>query len=194
MRWQIDWWEFAANAMNTTSIVLAARNSVHLWWTGIIGSTLFGYVFYRSQLYADSSLQLFFVVTSVIGWKAWVRSKGQPALPVTSTSARQLMLMSAGAIPAVVAYGFLLHRWTDAYAPFVDAVVVGTSVVATFLLMYRRIETWPVWLIVNTVSVPLFWSRGLRITAVLYAIYWVNAWIGWRHWLRERLGDVSVNR
>ena len=29
--------ELLANAVTTASIVLAGRNSIHTWWTGIIG-------------------------------------------------------------------------------------------------------------------------------------------------------------
>ena len=33
--------EIAANAFNAVSILLAARNSLHTWWTGIVGCALF---------------------------------------------------------------------------------------------------------------------------------------------------------
>jgi hypothetical protein len=32
--------EISANAVNALSILLAGRNSVHTWWTGIIGCAL----------------------------------------------------------------------------------------------------------------------------------------------------------
>ncbi|MES2570562.1 MAG: nicotinamide riboside transporter PnuC, partial [Verrucomicrobiota bacterium] len=38
--------EIAANFFNAVSILLAGRNSVHTWWTGIIGCLLFGWVFF----------------------------------------------------------------------------------------------------------------------------------------------------
>jgi nicotinamide mononucleotide transporter len=38
--------EIAANVTVAASILLAGRNSVHTWWTGIIGCSLFGLVFY----------------------------------------------------------------------------------------------------------------------------------------------------
>ena len=61
---------------------------------------------------------------------------------------------------------------------------MSLSVLGQLLLMRRRIETWPVWLLVNSIAVPLYASRGLSLTAVLYAVYWVNALLAWRHWLR----------
>jgi nicotinamide mononucleotide transporter len=59
--------EIGANAVNALSIVLAARNSVHTWWTGIVGCALFGAVFFLSRLYADTLLQVFFIGTSAVG-------------------------------------------------------------------------------------------------------------------------------
>ena len=80
----------------------------------------------------------------------------------------------AGAV-GTAAYGLMLKHYTNAYAPVIDSAVLMFSVIAQVLLMGRRIENWPVWLLVNTVSVPLYASRGLYLTAALYAAYWINA-------------------
>jgi nicotinamide mononucleotide transporter len=81
----------------------------------------------------------------------------------------------------------MLHRYTNAYAPFIDSTVLAFSILAQLLLMARRIENWPVWVLVNVVSVPLYVSRGLYLTALLYAGYFVNALISWRWWRRQML-------
>src|SRR5580698_5002134 len=64
--------EVGATAANAASVFLAARNSVHTWWVGIVGCALFGVVFLATRLYADALLQGFFVVTSVLGWWQWL--------------------------------------------------------------------------------------------------------------------------
>ncbi len=176
--------EIAANVMACLSILLAARNSVHTWWAGIIGCSLFGLLFWETRLYADVLLQVFFVAASVLGWWNWHASAEHAALPISRTPVRSFVWMAAAAVLAGAAYGLLLHRFTDAYAPFADSAVLCLSVLAQLLLMRRRIETWPVWVLVNTIAVPLYASRGLNLTAVLYAFYWFNAWLAWRHWHR----------
>ena len=180
--------EIAANAVTAASILLAARNSVHTWWTGIIGCTLFGLLFWRTQLYADVLLQAFFVATSAYGWWHWLHGGlAGDALPVRRTPTRTLVFAAGTAVCATLAYGGLLHRFTDAYAPFVDSAVLAFSVLAQLLLMQRRLATWPTWWLVNTIAVPLYASRGLHLTAALYAAYWANAWLGWWHWRRQRV-------
>jgi nicotinamide mononucleotide transporter len=177
--------EVAANAVTTASIFLAGRNQVLTWPVGIAGSLLFGAVFYHHQLYADALLQIFFVATSLAGWRQWRQGERDRQPPVTRVAPRTLGLMLFAAAGVTALYGGLLHRYTNAYAPFADSAVLGFSVVAQLLLMQRRLETWPTWWLVNTLSVPLFASRGLTLTAVLYAAYWVNSlWGGW-HWWRQ---------
>jgi nicotinamide mononucleotide transporter len=94
------------------------------------------------------------------------------------------LLAVAGAI-VTAGHSALLVRFTDAAAPLADSVVLAFSVIAQGLLMGRRIETWPCWLAVNTIAIPLFYSRGLWLTAGLYAVYWVNAVIALRVWRRK---------
>lgn len=176
--------ELAANAVNALSIFLAARNSIHTWWTGIIGCVLFAVLFFRSQLYADTLLQAFFIATSAAGWWQWRRRGAATPLPVTR-AALGLIAVSIGAAGAVAAgYGYLLWRFTDAYAPFADSLILALSVVAQLLLMYRKYDAWWFWLAVNTLSVTLFSFRGLWVTAVLYSAFWVNALVALKRWRR----------
>jgi nicotinamide mononucleotide transporter len=177
-------WEIGANALNALSILLAGCNSVHTWWTGIIGCVLFGVVFFSAKLYADVTLQAFFVVTSLAGWWTWLPGERGEELPVRLTRPSVVVgLLATGAVVAAT-YGWLLHRFTDAYAPFPDSVVLAFSVLGQFLLMGRRYETWWCWLLVNTIAVPLYISRGLQVTAVLYAVFWINAIIALVRWRR----------
>lgn len=183
--------EMAANGVTALSIWLAARNSAHTWTTGIVGCVLFGILFYGNQLYADASLQMFFIVTSVIGWRQWRRRTGEVVRPITRAALPVQVGMAVAAVVVTVAYGGLLYRFTDAYMPFVDAGVLAMSVVAQCLLMQRKLETWPWWLAVNTVSVPLFASRGLWLTAAIYGAYWCNVWYGWWRWRRQAPAEAA---
>jgi len=176
--------ELAANAFTAAAILLAGRNNVHTWWTGIVGCTLFGVLFAQNRLYADVVLQMFFVGTGVLGWWRWLHGNHGKPLPITHAGWRSLAWMIPAGIAATAAYGALLHFYTNAYAPFIDSAVLVFSVIAQLLMMQRRIENWPVWLLVNTIAVPLYFSRGLHLTAFLYLCFWVNAIVSWVWWTR----------
>ena len=174
--------EIAANAFNAASIFLAGRNSVHMWWTTLVGCVLFAYVFFITKLYADVTLQMFFIGTAGIGWWRWLHGDRGKELPVRHSSPSLVITSTAAGILVAIGYGLLLRRFTDAYAPFVDSLVLAFSVLGQLLLMDRRVESWWCWLLVNTIAVPLYASRGLYLTSVLYVAFWINAIIALRRW------------
>ena len=181
--------EIAANFFNAASIFLAGRNSVQMWWTTILGCLLFAYVFYNARLYADVTLQAFFVATAGIGWWRWVRGSSGAELPVRHSSRPMIVGGAAAGIAVTLGYGWLLSRFTNAYAPFIDSIVLAFSVLGQLLLMDRRVESWWCWLLVNTIAVPLYASRGLYLTAMLYTAFLINAIVALRHW--NRLATLS---
>jgi nicotinamide mononucleotide transporter len=178
----VNHWEIAANVFVAAAIVLAGRNNIHTWWTGIVGCTLFAWVFYGAKLYADVTLQVFFIVTSFYGWWKWLRGNHGAELPVRFSSPAVLIVSGASAAAVAAGYGWLLMRFTDAYAPFLDSIVLAFSVLGQLLMMERRVENWWSWLLVNTIAVPLYASRGLYLTSVLYAGFWINAVVSLRRW------------
>jgi nicotinamide mononucleotide transporter len=172
--------EISAIVTTAICIFLAGRNNVNTWWIGIVACILFGVLFYQSQLYADVTLQVFFVITGFIGWYNW--SKKTTLNPISKTPIKQMLLYASLAIVVAFGYGYILHLYTDAYAPFIDSLVLTGSVLAQLLLMKRKVENWPIWLLVNTLSVPLYYNRELYVTSAMYAIFWINAAYSWYHW------------
>jgi len=174
--------ELLANVSYLISVLLAARNHAATWPVGLLGCGLFAVLFFQNQLYADVTLQGFFVITSLMGWWHWQRGAMKVPVPIRVTAQATLLRYSGVAIVVAMAYGLLLHKLTDAFAPWLDSLVLTLSVVAQLLLMRRRLETWWFWLAVNTLAVPLFASRELYLTAGVYTLFWFNAWYGWWHW------------
>ena len=43
---------------------------------------------------------------------------------------------------------------------------------------------WPLWLVVNVISVGLFVTKAMWLTALLYAVFAVLSIWGWKAWLR----------
>jgi nicotinamide mononucleotide transporter len=185
--------EILANLIYLLAVLLAARNNVHTWSTGILGCLLMGGLFFSAQLYADVTLQAFFIVTSAIGWWSWLHGRKGAEMPVSRAPWPMLAGLTLLAILVAAGYGALLHYFTDAYAPFADSLVLTLSVLAQLLLMRRKLENWYAWLLVNTLAVPLFASRGLYLTAVIYCLFWLNAWYGLYRWRRDWLQQASAD-
>ena len=191
--------EIAANVFNLLSVWFSARNSVHTWWSGIVGCALYGVLFIDVKLYADVTLQGFFIASCVIGWWNWKRggrvtdSPVAPAeLPITRVAPTTAAAFAAVAIASAAGYGWLLHTLTDAANPFIDSTVLALSVLAQLLMVARKVETWPVWFVVDCIAVPLYASKGLWLTAAVYFFFLVLVVMGWVRWTRTIGRDTTL--
>lgn len=183
--------EIFANLFNLISVFLANRNVIHTWWIGIIGGILYGVMFYEVKLYADVILQIFFILTNLYGWWAWLYGgASKKELPITRVSFKQLILFAVLATVLTVGHGFLLHNLTDASFPFVDSIILVVSIIAQFLLMQRKLESWLFWILVDAVAVPLYAAKDLYLTSAIYFIFLLNAVWGlinwWKIWRSEK--------
>lgn len=174
--------EYVAVFFTVVCIFLAGRNNIHTWWTGIVACIAYGYVFYGAKLYADALLQVFFIGTSILGWIMWSKRKDSQELPITSTNSIVMGAITVLAVLVTIGYSEILIAYTDAAAPLFDSSVLVGSIIGQVLLMRRNIETWPAWILVNLVSVPLYFSRELYLSSALYAVFLVHACYAWYKW------------
>jgi nicotinamide mononucleotide transporter len=54
-------------------VILEIRQITWLWPVGIITSAVYVWVFFTGKLYADMSLQVYYVLISALGWYWWAR-------------------------------------------------------------------------------------------------------------------------
>ncbi|MFQ9948666.1 MAG: nicotinamide mononucleotide transporter [Escherichia coli] len=101
-------------------------------------------------------LQLFFIVTSITGWIHWL--KVRVATSCRCAEQRSLFPFVALCCRRGRRLRLLLHT-TNAWAPWLDSLILTFSVLAQFMLMGRRIENWYVWLAVNTRRATVYNAR-----------------------------------
>lgn len=186
--------EIFANFFNLASVFLANRNLVHTWRVGIVGGVLYGVMFFEVKLYADVILQIFFILTNFYGWWAWSRGGAEEQeLPITRIDYRYLFALVLLAASVTFGHGFLLLKLTDASFPFVDSVILIFSVIAQFLLMRRKLETWCFWILVDLIAVPLYAAKELYLTAAIYFLFLINAVFGLLNWVKIRRAGQAKN-
>ena len=60
-------------------VFLEIRQNIWLWPVGIVTSAIYIYVFFTGKLYADMSLQGYYLAISVVGWYWWLKGSGRRA-------------------------------------------------------------------------------------------------------------------
>jgi nicotinamide mononucleotide transporter len=182
-----SWLEIIAVVLALAMVACNIREVHWGWPLAIISSLLYFLLFWRSKLYGDASLQLFFAAVGAWGWFQWLRGHRPDgsALRVARLSMRGLALVALASAVLWPAVGLFLARYTDTDVPWWDAFPTALSVVGQILLGRKFIENWAMWILVNAVSVSLFAYKGLYLTAGLYLVFIGMSVLGWREWRRR---------
>jgi nicotinamide mononucleotide transporter len=232
-------------------VFLEIRQTSWLWPLGIITSAVYVWIFFNGKLYADMSLQTYYVVISVFGWYWWMKGRGQgagsranstghraqgtgqgagggeqgaggkgqraakivenylgkdspleggrggvstkseepKALSVTRLKLKTAVILAAVFIALYFTMWLTLSKLTDSPVPEWDAFLTSLSIIATWMLARKIYEHWYLWIIVNTLSVVLYYMRGLYPTVVLYFVYATMSFIGLREWKKTIISD-----
>jgi nicotinamide mononucleotide transporter len=167
------------------SVWLVVRGNIWTWPAGIANNVFFALLFWDARLYGDMALQGLYVVLNVAGLLMWLRRDGLGRRPrigrVRPLEAAALLALAVPATWALMVYLRHIHG----SAPFLDALTTCGSIVATYLLARKLLESWYVWIAVDIVYVPLYLSRELVLTAVLYAGFLVLCVLGLAEWRRR---------
>ena len=168
-------------------VALTVRERIGNWPVGILSSALFLVLFLSAGLYADSMLQVVYVVLGFYGWWHWLTGGPHGSdLPVTTASPRLCAALVMTAVAGTLAFGALLDGATDSTVPYPDAATTVLSLVATLLLTRKLIESWPVWIFgVNLPYIALYLYKGLAMTAALQLVYIALSIAGWAAWRRS---------
>lgn len=185
----ITWIETIGFVTGGICVWLVVREHVWNWPLGIANNIAFFVLFTQSSLYADAGLQIVYLALAVYGWWNWLRGgEKRTQLTITRAPRRELIVLFILAWPATLGLQALLIEVNGA-APFWDAISTVLSLVAQFLLCRKRFENWYVWMLVDVIYIPLYISRDLPLTAILYFVLLLMCIAGWWEWrktLRSR--------
>lgn len=178
--------EIIAAIFGAIAVYLSARENIWSWPTAIVNVSLYTIVFYQSRLYAEMGLQIVYLVLSIYGWYNWLYGGAQRAvLHISRASLRTLALLALIIAAGSFVLGNTLATRTNAVLPYLDSTLAVTSLAAQWLMTRKVLENWLLWIAVDVVYVPMFISRGLLATAVLYAVFLVLAVLGYITWRRS---------
>jgi nicotinamide mononucleotide transporter len=179
--------EWVAAGLGVINIALLVFRSQWNFAFAIASVSLYVFIFFDSRLYAESGLQVFFILANVWGWLVWRRSlnarEDESRVAVRWLDWRSRIVWLTVTVALSLNLGWLMHKYTNAAMPFADSAIAGASVAAQILLGYRRIENWVLWIAIDVAAVLLYIDRGLYPTAGLYGGMLVMSIFGLKEWI-----------
>jgi nicotinamide mononucleotide transporter len=175
-------------------LYFSVRQNIWLWPTGIVASVYSVMVFYNSHLYADMSLNVYYVLVSLYGWFHWLIRKDNikhDSIRISRLTLRSWIGYMGMIIFLAVIIALLLINLpqkiglTPSSVPWWDAFLTSGSIIATWLLARKILEQWILWVIIDTVSVGVLIYKGLYIMSALFIIYAIMSVVGFQKWKLE---------
>jgi nicotinamide mononucleotide transporter len=164
-------------------VILALKESIWCWGAAAISVTLYIYICYTAQLYPETGLQVFYLLMAFYGYYQW--NKNDSTLQIQQwTTTKHLLILLLGAILTFL-MGFYFTIYTNAAMPLVDSFTTVFSVFATYMVTKKVLGNWLYWIVIDAVSVYLYFSRDLHLTSLLFIVYTVIAIFGYFSWLKR---------
>ncbi|HFT1682608.1 nicotinamide riboside transporter PnuC [Providencia stuartii] len=216
--YELSYIEAVGTVAGLLCILLASLEKTINYLFGLINVTLFGVIFFQIQLYANLLLQVFFFIANIYGWYAWSRVDNQQQ---TELKIRWLSLPKA-TITVIISLFVIIYltynidwvfgvlaEWAinilnlfganltmpvlepDAF-PFWDSTMTVLSVVAMILMTRKYVENWLLWVIINVISIIVFYKQGVYAMSLEYLILLGIALNGSRLWVKSAKQSGSV--
>jgi nicotinamide mononucleotide transporter len=197
--YHMSYLEFFATLAGLFAIWLSARAIVWYWPIGIINIVLSFFLYFQVQLYPDMFLQIFFFVTNIVGWWRWTHPREfeedrRNELRVSYMKREHLLLVALIGLGGTFLFGTLaenIHQILPGIFPkpsafpYLDSFVTVMSIVTTFLVINKKIESWILWILIDVVAAGMYYVKGIWFFSFEYLIFCFIAAFGLWNWIRE---------
>ena len=204
--YDMSYLELFAALFGGLGVWLSARSNIWTWPVGIIAVILAFFLVYQVQLYPDMFLQAFYFVTGVLGWWRWANPREgeenkRRQLKASSLGLKRFGRLTAIGIVGTYALGTFAENLHELFPsifsipsayPYADSFVTVMSVVATFYMIEKKIESWIIWIIVDALAAYLYFSKGIKLFALEYIVFCLLASYGLWNWIREKNTTQAV--
>jgi nicotinamide mononucleotide transporter len=199
LEYDMSYLEFFGVIFGLVAVWLSAKANIWSWPIGIVNVTLAFFLYYQIQLYPDMFLQVFFFITNVLGWIRWANPRKDEQdkkneLKVSLLQFRQFIAICLIGIAGTLLMGAMasrLHEWfpflfqIPSSFPFMDSFITVMSIVATYFMIQKKMESWIIWIMVDIIATYLYFIKGVKFYSLEYLVFTILAAFGFWNWRKE---------
>jgi len=176
------WPEWFGVFFSIFQVLLARKNNSNNYLFGIAGISLSLYVMFFAKLYAEFTLNLYYLVMSIYGWLYWKFGKRQSETAISETTNQEKLITAGIVIGTFSLFWFFLTHFTDSDVPVLDSLVSAFAWAGMWLMARRKIENWILLNVSNIIAIPLLIHKELYLYAGLTAFLFIVAISGYIEW------------
>jgi nicotinamide mononucleotide transporter len=176
--------QWLAVVLGVAEVLFALYDNIWLYPAGIVSTAISIYLLLTVQLYADSALNVYYLVMSIYGWIYWAKKQQRPKVKISWSNGKEWVISLTISIAGWYILYMLLKNFTPSNVPVWDALVSSTAWAGMWLLARRKIENWIFLNISNLFAMPLLFYKSLPLFAALTLFLFVIAFGGFFKWIK----------
>jgi len=186
--------EAIAFVTGIASVILAKKEHIGVYPTGLIATTITVYLFWVDQLLGDMMMNFYYSIMSIYGWYNWARKKeGDPVVHISKTTSKERWI---GAVLCLFTMGvtYGVYRGFDVdLGPlnYIDILTSGIFFTAMWYMANKKIANWSLWILGDCITVPLYGYRGWGMFALQFLVFTILAIQGYRAWKRSYQSNLK---
>jgi nicotinamide mononucleotide transporter len=184
--------ELVGVIFNFVCVYLTIKENNWAWITGMIATIALGILFFNLGLYSSMILSIgFFLPMQFYGLWNWLYGNNggeymiEKEINLKENRIKRLMLILMGSVLLFVPFYIYFMMNAGATYPILDAGILFLSMIAQVLLAHKLPISWLVWILVNTLSVYVYFQTGALALALQYVVFWCHALYGYYTWNKK---------
>lgn len=205
--YRMSYLEFVTTLAGLFAVWLSAKTIVWYWPIGIINIVLSFFLYFQVQLYPDMFLQIFFFITNLVGWWRWTHPRKfeedrRRELRVSYLKDRQRLIVVLAGLTGTFLFGSVAENIHELLPrifskpsafPYLDSFVTVMSIVTTFLVINKKIESWMLWILIDILAAGMYYVKGIWFFSLEYLIFCFIAAFGLWNWIHQYRSYRSTN-
>lgn len=183
---QAPWLEIIGVFFGILQVLNARKNRPVTYVYGIISVLITIYIFYHEGWYAETVLNLYYLVMSFYGLYVWqFQTKNQKAIPIAFASSREKWISAGIILVAFITFYTVITTFTESRDVLWDALVASFAWAGMWLMAKRKVENWLVLNISNLIAIPLQIYREKYFYAGLTLFLTIVAFVSYVEWRKQ---------
>jgi nicotinamide mononucleotide transporter len=188
-------WEWVAVVLALAYVILAAKENIWCWPAALGSTIIYTWLFYDVSLLMESALNVYYMVMAVYGFLMWrngSNSASHNPLQISSWSLQKHLVCCAVLAVISLILGWIMSNYTHADFAYLDSATTVFAVFTTWLVAKKVLENWLYWIVIDFVSIYLYFSKSMMPTAALFVIYVVIAFMGYIQWQKRFQQNLTL--
>ena len=170
------------------SVWLTSKENVLLYPIGICSVSIWIYLCWIGDLFGQSIINLFFLIMNIYGWYNWQLKDDSQKFKIqiknNSTTENLMVIIASIFLSALVFMAINQFQKEDASLFYVllESIITGMNFTAMWLMAWKRIEHWYLWIIGDIMCIPLFIHKDYILGVIQFTIFIIIAYQGLKDW------------